>query len=580
MALSVRLLELKYKCVRPNDCLDSSAQIVEAIWPLSSIVCRTEMGAKGVLPLRTFIQETLRRSRTSYSTLQVALYYLILIKSHIPQHDFTMEQPEDDNCVRALQCGRRMFLAALILASKYLQDRNYSARAWSKICGLNTVEINQNETAFLLAVNWKLHITEAVFQKWSDIMLRFTSNKPGGPGAIRSCSDAATWKAIVVQLTPELDNMDYILASPSAQARPCKPTSCSANSAFFGRGISYESRSKESTPTPATYAPQVLEPALSVPYSGSQMAPALGLMPTPRLTPQSSGYSTPAVGAASYMLGRSAMGLAMSQASFVTAAQSTERWQNSVSPQGFSLARRSSLAMSVSSMSSPESMVSDNSSRSSRSSSISSASSVVSAPVSSKLDVQARCRYAKQCSERSSSTAIATVHENYSDAVHTLSPELYADPVGKDLLDMSLSTPAAPTWTEDYFSRSEANDAARALQELHNNPRSSGCSPANRAGSKRSRPASIERSLQGNVRDILNSSYASQISQGGWSDNLLRQRNVNTTAISNENAAGIVLPVSRGTDGRKRACCSTEFAAEFHQPTLLARPVMWARILN
>jgi hypothetical protein len=34
--------------------------------------------------LRTFIQETLRRSRTSYSTLQVALYYLIKVKPHVP----------------------------------------------------------------------------------------------------------------------------------------------------------------------------------------------------------------------------------------------------------------------------------------------------------------------------------------------------------------------------------------------------------------------------------------------------------------------------------------------------------------
>src|SRR3954452_16258312 len=109
---------------------DSASQIVETIWPLSVVALRSDspLGCKGVLPLRTFIQETLRGSRTSYSTLQVALYYLILIKAHVPKHDFTMEQPEDIASLRALQCGRRMFLAALILASKYLQDRNYSAR--------------------------------------------------------------------------------------------------------------------------------------------------------------------------------------------------------------------------------------------------------------------------------------------------------------------------------------------------------------------------------------------------------------------------------------------------------------------
>src|SRR5690606_33395769 len=67
---------------------DAAALLVEAIWPLSSAVCRNEINNKSVLPLRTFIQETLKRSRTSYSTLQVTMYYLILIKDHVPQLDF------------------------------------------------------------------------------------------------------------------------------------------------------------------------------------------------------------------------------------------------------------------------------------------------------------------------------------------------------------------------------------------------------------------------------------------------------------------------------------------------------------
>src|SRR2546429_6711035 len=151
--------------------------MVEVIWPLSVPSCRGDSG-HGVLPLRTFIEETLRRSRTSYSTLQVALYYLILIKPHVPKHDFTIEQPDYTHSIKALQCGRRMFLSALILASKYLQDRNYSARAWSKISGLNTQEINMNEMTFLAAVNWKLHISEPVFQRWTDIVLKYTTTHP------------------------------------------------------------------------------------------------------------------------------------------------------------------------------------------------------------------------------------------------------------------------------------------------------------------------------------------------------------------------------------------------------------------
>lgn len=153
---------------------DTAAQIVEAIWPPTIVHKDTETTPGRVLPLRTFIQETLRRSRTSYSTLQVALYYLFVIKPFIPLDDHAAAHSDPAYDIRALQCGRRMFLAALILASKYLQDKNYSARAWSKISGLGISEINTNELSFLSAVNWRLHISDCIFDKWTKIVLKCT----------------------------------------------------------------------------------------------------------------------------------------------------------------------------------------------------------------------------------------------------------------------------------------------------------------------------------------------------------------------------------------------------------------------
>jgi hypothetical protein len=541
---------------------DSSTQIVEAIWPLSSVPCRNEMGAKGVLPLRTFIQETLRRSRTSYSTLQVALYYLILIKPHVPKHDFTMEQPDDAHSIRALQCGRRMFLSALILASKYLQDRNYSARAWSKISGLNTLEINQNEMAFLLAVNWELHITDAVFQRWTDIVLKYTPQLPPSPGSSPSLEEqTADWKSIILRLNPELDNIEGFSPSTCAKANvksisaacPRVFVPLAADQTPFGYG------SAESTPTPRYYTPSIMEPSPA--YPPSKPAPALGLLPTPRLTPQSTGFNTPAVSAASYMLSKSSMGFAMAHASSVSASQVNEKWQNASSPQFYVAHRRSSLANSVSSMSSPESMISDSSSRSSRSSSISSASSTTGAPISSKLDVQARCRYAKQCSEKQNRTIIATVPEGYCDNGPTLSPESYTGPVGKDFLDLSLDTPLARREL-DYFSKDE--EAARVLQELHNHPRS-GESPL-RAGAKRARPQSIDNSLQENVREMLSGRYTS--SESNWSDDLVRSR---------PNAQVALRSTSNASLGRKRVCCSSEAARDL-LPAIRG-PGMWEGIL-
>ncbi|KAF5872935.1 putative g1 s-specific cyclin protein [Botrytis fragariae] len=521
-----------------NHSPDSSALIVEAIWPLSTVACRSEMG-KGVLPLRIFIQETLRRSRTSYSTLQVALYYLILIKPFVPKTDFTMEQSDDTQSFRALQCGRRMFLSALILASKYLQDRNYSSRAWSKISGLPTLEINQNEIAFLLAVNWELHITEKVFQRWTDIVLNYTpSSQPPSPGAstLSLAEQSVEWKRIVLQLNPELDNINEI-TSPSHKevcGLPLRP--------FTPLSAYHFSGSNEPTSSPKHYSPNIMEPSPSATYPTVRPVPALGLLPTPRLTPQSTGYNTPAVSAASYMLGKSSMSLAMAQTNFC-GPQATEKWASQLtsSPQGYSCNRRSSLANSVSSMSSPESMVSDTSSRTSRSSSISSASSLTSAPVSAKLDVQARCRYAKLCSEKKNRNVVVTVAEIC---------ESY-DEVGADALD----------------------EAARTLYDLHRQSVSVDSSnrvddkPAhtsNRAGAKRSRTHSLEASLHDNVRDLLMT--------GGMAHVLAKPGG----------HASDVQIVPAASSGRKRLCCATEAARGLSQRNMhpAFRPGMWDVILN
>jgi PHO85 cyclin-5 len=125
-----------------------------------------------------FIQETIRRSRTSFSTLQLALYYLLRIKSSV--FEFEKQNPEwfSGPCnfgktasKHPIACGRRMFLAAVIVASKYLQDRNYSNRAWAKISGLPVKEINANEFVFLNVCRYELYVGEALYKRWSLVLL-------------------------------------------------------------------------------------------------------------------------------------------------------------------------------------------------------------------------------------------------------------------------------------------------------------------------------------------------------------------------------------------------------------------------
>lgn len=546
--------------------VDTSTHIVEAIWPTSSVPPRNDSGNSSVLPLRTFIQETLRRSRTSYSTLQVALYYLILIKPHVPTYDFTTEQPDDRHTSQAIQCGRRMFLAALILASKYLQDRNYSARAWSKISGLDSLEINQNEMTFLLAVNWKLHVTEEVYKRWADCVSRFTPTQPPSPGGAahqlyeRQCYD---FRRIILNLSPELENLEELVPwSPApALARELTPRSLYTPPAERATAFGFDRE-----PAKAHGAPAVLEPAPSIMYAPGRLAPALGLLPTPCLTPQSSGFGTPAASVASGLQGRSlSMGFAMAQASAALAAQSVDRWPPSAtsSPMSY-VTRRSSLANSVSTASSPESMISD-SSRISRSSSVSSASSV-SAP-STKLDVQARYRYAKLCGDRLSvRPSIASVPEDQEAAYLTTSPESYAVMTGKDLCIMAADTPLARR-------EREMDDAARALQELQ---RSGADQPPMqvKTGFKRSRALSVENSLHDDVREMLSGHYRSS---GLWPETMVRGR----AGVSGQSQQ---VPIMRGS--HKRVCCSTEAARPSKISALhpavggYGGPGMWDGILN
>lgn len=181
------------KLTRDTECTDHfvtllivfATRLITAFWPLSACppMMTTCFNGAGVLPLKVFIQETLKRSRASYSTLQVALFYLVLLKARLPagvleQSRNAHGESREREC-RALQCGRRMFLSALMLASKYLQDRNYSARAWSKISGLRSNEINENERDYLYLIDYNLHIPKESFDNWSKIVIALSrlSNK-------------------------------------------------------------------------------------------------------------------------------------------------------------------------------------------------------------------------------------------------------------------------------------------------------------------------------------------------------------------------------------------------------------------
>ena len=300
--------------------------MIETIWPLSNYPCTSngipvDRQAKTVSGLRTYVQELLRRSRTSYSTLQVALYYLVLIQCCLPKQDFTKEQTRETHARISLQCGRRMFLSALILAGKYLQDKTYSARAWSKISGLSCDEINRNEKGFLEAVGWQLHVPEATFHRWTDIVFKYSpAQSPASPRP--KPLPPNTWKSLIPRLTAKLDTVGLDIDSvdnDSGYESSSSKESCSATSPTPA------STSKSTLSTSPVYTglgalPETLEPTpyeyisiVAPPPPPPPAVPSLGYLPTPVLTPANCNISTPAVSAYSSCSRKSSMSLAMGE---------------------------------------------------------------------------------------------------------------------------------------------------------------------------------------------------------------------------------------------------------------------------
>lgn len=118
------------------------------------------------LPVRTLIREVLRRSKCSYPVLQVALCYLSTIRPLVL-----------GGGRKELQCGCRVFVAALMVASKYLLDCGASTATWSRVSGLPARELTAIELALLEALQWQCHIPPEVYrQACSNLMVRTHRN--------------------------------------------------------------------------------------------------------------------------------------------------------------------------------------------------------------------------------------------------------------------------------------------------------------------------------------------------------------------------------------------------------------------
>ncbi|KAG1439939.1 hypothetical protein G6F56_012104 [Rhizopus delemar] len=138
--------------------IETFANVIDSIWQPKFLDNQSK-----VVPTRGFINEILKRSKATYSTVQISLFYIFRVKKAV---QYKLQRKSESSMNDLMCCGRRMFLASLMLASKYLHDRNYQNKAWAQLTGLKLEEINAAEMAFLSLIDYRLYVSKPTFDKW------------------------------------------------------------------------------------------------------------------------------------------------------------------------------------------------------------------------------------------------------------------------------------------------------------------------------------------------------------------------------------------------------------------------------
>ncbi|KAI7862328.1 cyclin-domain-containing protein, partial [Spinellus fusiger] len=150
--------------------IDITVQAIASIWPNAIRTPSSGTSHRPIANLSTFLHHILKHSRTTHSTLQLAIFYLFRVRPRVHARH------ETDDVYMA--CGRRMFLASLICAHKFLHDKTYKNSAWSKVSGLTVHEINHAEKVMLQLLEYRLYVKKDTYDQWMDMLQNHLKMQP------------------------------------------------------------------------------------------------------------------------------------------------------------------------------------------------------------------------------------------------------------------------------------------------------------------------------------------------------------------------------------------------------------------
>lgn len=149
-------------------CLPSKRELARHLNSLGALECQS--GAAPAGSMRWFLTELFKRAALPGLIIRVAAGYVLRCRSAITQalHSVALKTQSTSRSApstidrtpqeRVLTDARRVFLAALVLACKFVFDKPYDNRSWSLISGLGSRDIGECERVVGEVLGWRLWI--------------------------------------------------------------------------------------------------------------------------------------------------------------------------------------------------------------------------------------------------------------------------------------------------------------------------------------------------------------------------------------------------------------------------------------
>ncbi|CAO3636387.1 unnamed protein product [Cunninghamella blakesleeana] len=143
----------------PIDLADFSATIVYLMWhSRKSCTSGNRVNGNASPAFKRFCLQVLSSTQLTESAVYLGLKYIC----HLLESNPSIEGAEGSEY--------RLFIVALMLANKFLDDNTFTNKTWSEVSGMKVQDLNIMESEFLEALEYTLFVRDEDYKKWKSIL--------------------------------------------------------------------------------------------------------------------------------------------------------------------------------------------------------------------------------------------------------------------------------------------------------------------------------------------------------------------------------------------------------------------------